>query len=79
MLCWGDNQYGQLGDGTTTDRLVPTTVSDTLAFLGVSAGAGHTCAITVKGEAYCWGRNSYGQLGDNTTTDHLIPVKVVKP
>jgi alpha-tubulin suppressor-like RCC1 family protein len=62
LLCWGANFYGQLGDGTTTDR--PTPVSLPLAGVSaVSAGWAHTCAVA-GGEVKCWGRNLYGQLGD---------------
>jgi alpha-tubulin suppressor-like RCC1 family protein len=70
VRCWGDNGYGQLGDGTTTDRTTPVT-----AMLGgsVSAGGYHTCAVTTASGLQCWGRNNYGQLGDNSTVDQPSP------
>ena len=81
MYCWGDNQYGQLGDGTTTDRLVPTVVADNPAsgFVNTGiqklmAGHNHTCAIK-SGQLYCWGRNDQGQLGNASTTDSSLAVK----
>ena len=81
VYCWGDNTYGQLGDGTTTDKNVPTRVADnpTAGFVntGVSrvfGGYNHTCA-TKAGQLYCWGRNDQGQLGDGSTTDSSLPVK----
>ena len=74
--CWGSNGYGQLGDGTTTDRASPTAVSATVAFERVSAGRFHSCGLTADGEAVCWGRNDGGQLGDGTTTDRTAPVAV---
>ena len=74
--CWGDNGFGQLGDGTTTDRLTPTLVTGGLAFQAVSAGGIHTCGLTAGGVAHCWGDNSVGQLGDGTTTDRLTPTPV---
>lgn len=74
--CWGDNGVGQLGDGTTTDRLVPTAVSGGLSLVEVSASSTHTCGVTTGDEAYCWGSNSDGQLGDGTTTDRLVPTAV---
>lgn len=73
--CWGLNQYGELGDGTTTMRLVPVPVSGGLGFASISAG-GHTCGVTPGGQAYCWGWNQFGQLGDGTTDSRLTPVSV---
>jgi alpha-tubulin suppressor-like RCC1 family protein len=75
--CWGDNDYGQLGDGTTTEsgENGPQAVIGGLKFASIAVGDGHTCAITTRGAAYCWGRNtggegeSFGQLGDGTTTN----------
>jgi alpha-tubulin suppressor-like RCC1 family protein len=75
--CWGQNQAGQLGDGTTLQRLTPVAVVGGLRFRQVSAGARHTCGLTPINRAYCWGQNQAGQLGDGTTTDHLKPVAVV--
>jgi alpha-tubulin suppressor-like RCC1 family protein len=81
--CWGgasasgkDNTEGQLGDGTTTRRLVPTPVAGGLSFAAVSAGVFHTCGITTSGAAYCWGFNKGGELGDGTTMQRLIPTPV---
>jgi alpha-tubulin suppressor-like RCC1 family protein len=82
--CWGDNAYGQLGDGTTTRSLVPVQVAGTVTFVGLSAGYYHTCGIANTGEAYCWGRNTPnafqesagGQLGDGTTTSRSVPTLV---
>jgi len=68
-------QFGQLGDGTTTERTTPAPVAGGLAFVAVSAGANHTCGVTAFG-TYCWGSNSNGQLGDGSTTDGSVPVKV---
>ena len=77
VKCWGRNNYGQLGDGTTTDRLTPADVSGLAEDVqSIEAGAEHTCALTASGGVMCWGRNDYGQLGDGTTTDRLTPVEV---
>jgi alpha-tubulin suppressor-like RCC1 family protein len=74
--CWGSNINGQLGDGTTTNRLTPTPVAGGVTFESITAGHNYTCALTADGTAYCWGRNGAGELGDGTTTDHLTLVAV---
>jgi alpha-tubulin suppressor-like RCC1 family protein len=75
-LCWGFNDQGQLGNGTTASSVAPVTVSGGLAFDSLTAGYKHSCGLTAAGVAYCWGENSYGQLGDGTTTRSLAPVVV---
>src|SRR5207248_3215711 len=74
--CWGSNRAGQLGDGTTTQRLTPVPVASSVRFTAVSAGSFHTCGLTAAGDAYCWGGNGAGQLGDGTGTDSFVPVPV---
>jgi alpha-tubulin suppressor-like RCC1 family protein len=74
--CWGFNQYGQVGDNTTTNRYAPVLVQSPPVLERFSAGSGHTCALTIAGEAYCWGWNGAGQLGDGTTTDRWTPAPV---
>jgi alpha-tubulin suppressor-like RCC1 family protein len=66
--CWGRNVEGQLGDGTSTDRLMPTAVAGGLRFLQISAGAEHTCGITTNERAFCWGSGPLGtNVGSSTT------------
>ena len=74
--CWGRNDQGELGDGTTTDRLSPVAVAGGLRFRQVSAGFPASCGVTVDYRAYCWGANELGELGDGTTDQRLRPVAV---
>ena len=75
LWCWGLNDSGQLGDGTTIQRTSPVLVSGG-PFSSVTAGGSHTCALTSAGAAYCWGANDHGQVGDGTTTMRTSPVLV---
>jgi alpha-tubulin suppressor-like RCC1 family protein len=74
--CWGDNSYGQLGDGTTSSRGQPTIVSGDLSWKKISAGARHTVGLTTDGKVYAWGSNSFGQLGDNSNNTRLVPTAI---
>jgi alpha-tubulin suppressor-like RCC1 family protein len=77
VYCWGRNDDGQLGDGTTSDRLLPTRVSGEIRFSSISAGGWHTCARTTDGIVYCWGLNTVAQLGIGSLTNSTVPVKVL--
>ena len=76
VRCWGANTSGQLGDGTTSERHTPVTVSGLAGAIAISAGGGHSCALLHDGTVRCWGRNADGQLGDGTRTDRHTPVTV---
>ena len=79
VMCWGANDYGQLGNGDKLDQKVPVAVDltglpggETVA--AVSAGRYHTCVLTNTGGVWCWGGNTEAQLGDRTTVERLFPV-----
>jgi alpha-tubulin suppressor-like RCC1 family protein len=74
--CWGANHTGELGDGTTTQRLVPTLVTGNLSFTRVTVGSNDSCGVTTANIAYCWGFNGDGQLGDGTNVSRLTPTPV---
>jgi alpha-tubulin suppressor-like RCC1 family protein len=88
--CWGQNDIGSVGDGTTNNRYLPTKVVDTGVLSGKtitaisqdgyvdvpSGGYAHVCVVA-SAKAYCWGDNGSGQLGDNSTTTRTSPVAVV--
>jgi alpha-tubulin suppressor-like RCC1 family protein len=76
LKCWGDNAFGQLGTGATTNGQVFDTFPANSGVSNVAAGQYHTCAI-VNGGVQCWGRNTYGQLGNATFTASLLPVSVI--
>ncbi len=68
VRCWGDNTYGQLGDGTITDRSNPVDVPGLgSAAVDIATGAAFTCALLDTGRVKCWGANGSGQLGDGST------------
>ena len=77
LMCWGNNDYGNLGDNTYLDRTSPVAVSGlTSGVTAVAVGEYHTCALTSAGAVKCWGFNDRGQLGDGTTTLRTTPVAV---
>jgi alpha-tubulin suppressor-like RCC1 family protein len=74
--CWGSNTYGELGDGTTTDRNGPVLVSGGLTFASMSAAEYMTCGVTTAGAAYCWGLNGVGALGVGDSASRTSPAPV---
>ena len=74
VQCWGANDNGQIGNGTTATSTVPRKVAGITTALGVSAGATHTCALLHDGSVRCWGNNGSGQLGNGHTSPPDAPV-----
>ncbi|MBI2551796.1 hypothetical protein HYW17_00640 [Candidatus Uhrbacteria bacterium] len=66
--CWGRDQYGRLGTGSSDypDPHTPALISTLSDVAQISAGMWHTCAVSADGSAYCWGANPYGQLGNGS-------------
>ena len=82
VFTWGNNSYGQLGDGTTTNRLYPTNITSYFNLdhgervVSLSLGSSHSIALTSEGRVFTWGRNNHGQLGDGTTIQRLTPTEI---
>ena len=82
VYTWGWNQYGQLGNGTTTNSRIPIAIVTTGTPLAgkiisqIAAGNAHALAMTDDGTVYTWGWNQYGQLGNNSTINSSLPVIV---
>jgi alpha-tubulin suppressor-like RCC1 family protein len=80
--CWGQDGYGQLGNGggavdTQSPSAVDTTpIAGNKAFVQLSSGDDHTCGITADGVAYCWGWGYWGQLGNGGSADTQSPSAV---
>jgi len=73
VKCWGADGAGQLGDGTTTQRLTPVDVIGITGATAITVGVDHSCAILANGSARCWGYNIVGKVGDGTSGYVTIP------
>jgi alpha-tubulin suppressor-like RCC1 family protein len=81
IYAWGSNSIGQLGDGTTLDRLTPVLVSlaglpANTRFTCIAAGSSHSLAVSTEGKLYSWGNNYSAQLGDGTFINRSSPTQV---
>lgn len=77
VRCWGKNEYGQLGDGTATDRWSPVVVTGLSGVTHITVGIWHTCALLADGSVRCWGLNIWGQLGRGSDELQSSPTPVV--
>ena len=78
VRCWGSNDSGEIGDGTTDSTCQPQDVAGlSSGVAAIGAGVDHSCAVMEDGSVRCWGGNAQGQLGDGTTESRLTPVQVI--
>jgi alpha-tubulin suppressor-like RCC1 family protein len=77
VVCWGDNEYGQLGRGQTGPPAGAAPVPGLTGVTELTAGGAHTCALPGDGRVLCWGWNFLGQLGDGSQQDRPSPTAVV--
>ena len=76
VLCWGHNQFGQLGNVTFTDSFVPVAVSGLTNVIALGGGFNFHCALKSDTTVWCWGQGTTGQLGNNGAANHNSPVQV---
>lgn len=77
LWAWGDNTYGELGNGTTTPSYSPVRVSSLSGIIQVASGGYDALALGSNGTVYAWGINGEGELGDGTTTSKSLPEPVL--
>ena len=77
IICQGRNDFGQLGNGSTTPSATPVSVTGINNATQITGGNNHTCALLASGSVVCWGLNAWGQLGGSLTTNYSpTPVQV---
>lgn len=65
---WGGNVFGQLGNGTITDKNFPASIANDVRWVGITAGKYHSLSIASDGQAWAWGNNALGQLGNSSNS-----------
>jgi len=78
LWCWGGNNYGQLGDGSTVAKNKPARITKATNWASVSTGTFHSCAKKTDKTLWCWGLNGNGQLGDGSALDKKKPVRITR-
>lgn len=80
VFCWGVAGSGRLGDGSSSDKLIPTPVTGLIAgsAIAISAGGSGGCALMRSGELRCWGDNTRGEVGDGTKDPRNTPTPVTE-
>ncbi len=74
LRCWGQNNNGRLGDGTTARRFSAVDIDSETFYHAVDLGNEHSCGITTTGVLKCWGRNNHHQVGYGSGSQHTVPV-----
>jgi hypothetical protein len=77
VYCWGLNNFGQLGNGSTKNSDIPVAVSGGLKFASISKGNVHACGVTIDDAIYCWGSNISGAIGPGSPKESSVPFKVM--
>jgi alpha-tubulin suppressor-like RCC1 family protein len=82
VFIWGSNEYGKLGDGTNTDKNVPTEITSNFSLIAgekiisLSLGWYHSLALTSTARVYAWGANWNNSLGDGTSSNRNVPTEI---
>jgi len=84
IFTWGDNEFGQLGNGDTINQLTPVEITDQIVFqegetvTTIALGDGYTAMVTSLGRFLTWGNNDEGQMGNVVTESVLIPTNIIQ-
>ena len=76
VMCWGNNERGQVGNGTLLPQIHPVLIKNLVNVTKIVAGAVHTCALRKDGKVFCWGGNNWAQMGTYTKVDAQLPKAV---